>query len=214
MFSRRSLLWTALALMLLGVGGYAYLNPSFAAACQSSAKESAAHLQGWTDSAKASLTNTSLYASVAKELRERPGKNHIQPKLNLTDIYRSVTKKLSKSAPPSHAPPAAAPVPRKTPSAAAQSRPAVQSVGQQIASGHAFAKHGGELGFKTESQMAAHIDRVIRSASSSQVRHLARGRTAYWDSASGTVVIRDPNTRDGGTAFKPNRGRSYFENLR
>lgn len=97
----------------------------------------------------------------------------------------------------------------------AQTAPASQtSKGQQIANGHAFGKHAREMGISGRGQMADEIDRIIRNAGSLNVRHLERGRTAYWDGASGTVVIVDPNTADGGTAFKPNRGRRYFESLR
>jgi pyocin large subunit-like protein len=86
--------------------------------------------------------------------------------------------------------------------------------GQRIANGHAFAKHGAQFGVAGRDQFAAQIDQIIRSARMSDTRHLQRGRTAYWDEASGTVVIVDPNTADGGTAFKPDRGRRYFESLR
>ena len=46
------------------------------------------------------------------------------------------------------------------------------------------------------------------------VRNLSNGRVAYWDNASGTVVIRNPGAIDGGTAFKPTQGKIYFDNLR
>ena len=94
-----------------------------------------------------------------------------------------------------------------TPAAASPS-----SWGSRIAAGHAFAKHGAEFGFSSPDQMAAHIDRVIASPSAS--RQLSRGREAYWDDATGSVVIVDPNSHDGGTAFKPDSGRRYFERLR
>ncbi len=86
------------------------------------------------------------------------------------------------------------------------------SWGSRIAAGHAFAKHGAEFGFSSADQMAAHIDRVIASPSAN--RQLSSGREAYWDDATGTVVILDPNSNDGGTAFKPNSGRRYYERVR
>ena len=88
----------------------------------------------------------------------------------------------------------------------------VPSWGTRIAAGHAFAKHGREFGFSRRSELAAHIDRVIASPSAS--RQLSHGRQAYWDDGTGTVVICDPSTPDGGTAFKPDRGRRYYEGLR
>lgn len=88
------------------------------------------------------------------------------------------------------------------------------STGQRIAGGHAFGKHGAELGFSDRSQMAVRIDAIIRAAGASDRRRLLGGRTAYWDGKTGIVVIVDPNTADGGTAFRPGRGRAYFESLR
>lgn len=58
---------------------------------------------------------------------------------------------------------------------------------------------------------AGHVENVINRAS--EVRNLSNGRTAYWDSSTGTVVIRNPRAVDGGTAFRPTQGRTYFDNL-
>lgn len=43
------------------------------------------------------------------------------------------------------------------------------------------------------------------------VRYLKRGRTGYWDSDKGAVVIEDPGTT-GGTVFTPKNGKQYFDN--
>ena len=91
----------------------------------------------------------------------------------------------------------------------------ISSEARTIASGHAFSKHSGEfadIGINTEEQFAKHIDSVIRNPTAS--RELERGRVAYWDAGSGTVVIRDPNSVDGGTAFIPTRGVDYFNGLK
>jgi hypothetical protein len=96
----------------------------------------------------------------------------------------------------------------------------IRGVGEAIAKGHAFGKHvlqRGEfagLGIRTLKQFGGFIDDVMQNASGSNVRQLSRGRTAYWDDASGTVVIHDPRSRDLGTAFRPRDGRDYFDNLR
>lgn len=90
----------------------------------------------------------------------------------------------------------------------------VSSGAARIAAGHAFAKHIGEfasLGIKTERQFARHIDAIM--ADPTAVRVLARDRTAFWDGATGTLVIRDANSVDGGTAFIPKRGIDYFNEL-
>jgi filamentous hemagglutinin len=91
-----------------------------------------------------------------------------------------------------------------------------QLAAQEIAGGHAFAKHvikeGQFPGITTPQQFAAHIEKIIDKPSA--VKNLSNGRTAYWDSASATVVIRNPKAVDGGTAFKPTDGVKYFENLK
>ncbi len=79
-----------------------------------------------------------------------------------------------------------------------------------------FDKHviqGGEFpGITTRPQFSSQIENVINNAS--DVKVLSNGRTAYWDSTSGTVVIRNPSAVDGGTAFKPTQGKTYFDNLK
>ena len=45
---------------------------------------------------------------------------------------------------------------------------------------------------------------------------LSAGRKAYWDDKTGTVVIvviTNPKDPDGGTAFRPVRGKDYFKDL-
>jgi filamentous hemagglutinin len=86
---------------------------------------------------------------------------------------------------------------------------------QEIAGGHAFGKHAGEfadLGIKSRGQFAGHIENVMNNPSA--FRELRNGRSAFWDDATGTVVIRNPSAVDGGTAFRPTNGRAYFDGLR
>ena len=68
-------------------------------------------------------------------------------------------------------------------------------------------------GIRTLTQWANHIDNVVLNATGNNVRQLARGRTAYWDDELGIVIIRNPNAADGGTAFRPQQGRQYFDDL-
>ncbi|MCU7829556.1 MAG: RHS domain-containing protein [Candidatus Thiodiazotropha sp. (ex Myrtea sp. 'scaly one' KF741663)] len=87
---------------------------------------------------------------------------------------------------------------------------------QEIAGGHAFEKHvlqRGEFpGFiRTRKQFADHIENVMTNPSAT--RQLKNGRTAFWDDATGTVVIRNPKAVDGGTAFQPTLGRQYFDDI-
>lgn len=83
----------------------------------------------------------------------------------------------------------------------------------QIANGHAWSKHGGEFPeLTTTAEFAQHIDNVLSMPSASKA--LRGGREAFWDDVSRTVVIKNPNDPDGGTAFRPVRGKAYFDNLR
>jgi filamentous hemagglutinin len=54
----------------------------------------------------------------------------------------------------------------------------------------------------------------MTNAQGADAKALSGGRTAYWDSATETVVIHNPRAVDAGTAFRPTNGRSYFDNLR
>jgi filamentous hemagglutinin len=65
-------------------------------------------------------------------------------------------------------------------------------------------------GIRAPGQFATEIQRIMDNPSAS--KRLARGRQAYWDKATGTVLIVDPNTIDGGTVFKPASGSHYYGN--
>jgi hypothetical protein len=100
------------------------------------------------------------------------------------------------------------------------------AIARVISQGHAFAKHardyrpgrviaGGEFlspAIRTPDQFASLIAREI--AHPDAVRPLARGRRAYWEEDFGGVVIVDPNNDQCGTAFRPARGKAYFDDLR
>ena len=84
---------------------------------------------------------------------------------------------------------------------------------QQIAKGHAWSKHKGEFPeFSTEGELAQHIDEIM--ANPSESKNLTKGRQAFWDGMTKTVVIRDPNSPDLGTTFRPKGGKTYFDNLK
>lgn len=84
--------------------------------------------------------------------------------------------------------------------------------GEEIAGGHAFEKHvitqAEYPGVTTRSQFASVIEDVVKSG---EKRTLSKGRTAYWK--DGTVVIRNPRSAGGGTAFRPKTGYDYFLNV-
>ena len=93
--------------------------------------------------------------------------------------------------------------------------PDVSPEAEAIADGHAFPKHKSEFpGVETKEDYAKVIDDVINGATVEVKTGLDDGRTAYWDDATGTVVVVTPNTADGGTAFKPDNGRDYFDTLK
>lgn len=84
--------------------------------------------------------------------------------------------------------------------------------GQEIAAGHAYQKHvveRGEFpGVRTRSEFASLVENTIVRG---EMRPLSGNRLAYWH--NGMVVIRNPRAGDGGTAFAPTQGYSYFLNL-
>lgn len=83
----------------------------------------------------------------------------------------------------------------------------------RIANGHAWSKHAGEFPeFSKPTEFAHHIDSIFAAPSASKA--LRGGREAFWDNLSRTVVIKNPNDPDGGTAFRPFQGKAYFDNLR
>ncbi|OCG15887.1 hypothetical protein A9G09_03940 [Gilliamella sp. wkB292] len=91
-------------------------------------------------------------------------------------------------------------------------------VGKEISNGHAYNKHVikqeefKDLGITTKEQFATHIENVVSNPTS--FKELSGGRTAYWHEQTGTVVIRNPKAKDGGTAFRPVDKRKYFDDLK
>lgn len=81
-----------------------------------------------------------------------------------------------------------------------------------IAEGHAFDKHGEEFGVDTPEELEEIIDDTISGAT--HTTNLERGRSAYYDEETNTLVIIDPANPDGGTVYKPANGLETFDNLR
>ncbi|GMA24794.1 hypothetical protein GCM10025864_25530 [Luteimicrobium album] len=80
-------------------------------------------------------------------------------------------------------------------------------IGDSISRGHAWTKHRSEFGFQRRGEMSRHVSHVIRHG---EVRFLSNDRTAFYHQRSNTLVIHNPWDRDGGTVFRPTRGRLYF----
>jgi pyocin large subunit-like protein len=90
--------------------------------------------------------------------------------------------------------------------------PEILPEAQAIANGHAYNEHIEDFpGIETRSEFAQFINNLINNPS--EVKPLNRGRTAYWDDTTDTVIIVDPSDIDGGTAFKPTGGKDYFDTL-
>lgn len=85
----------------------------------------------------------------------------------------------------------------------------ISATSNKIARGHAFKKHAHQFGIRSVSQFEKHISNAIRNAN--RVKYLDRGRVAYWHESTKTLVIRDINSRDMGTAFKTTL--KYFNRL-
>jgi RHS repeat-associated protein len=86
-------------------------------------------------------------------------------------------------------------------------------IATKIASGHALTKHLNEfqdLGIVTGEQFVKHAESVISNPTHS--KKLERGREAYFDQKSNTVLIHDPYNVDLGTIFRQNI--DYYNNLK
>jgi hypothetical protein len=203
MAETKSITVKVVVLIILGVIGYALYSPPFAAKCKSVYDSGSAWVRKQFGSAEQAWKKTSLSASVDSELKRRAAAKQqkqregtllkADPKRALADARASAQAKKPLSE-----------------AALKQQERASWSIGQKIANGRAFAEHKADFGFKTEDQMASHIDRVISFASSSNTKKLQNGGTLYWDERTRSVVIVDPKMAGGGTAFKPPRGRAYF----
>lgn len=103
------------------------------------------------------------------------------------------------------------------------------SLAAAIAGGHAFPKHVVDEGqfrqgrmidgrrfatptIATRPDFAAFLGAILEDPTDS--RRLANRRRAFWDESSGTVVIVNLGADDCGTAFRPWRGRTYYDGLR
>ncbi len=95
-----------------------------------------------------------------------------------------------------------------------------------ISKGHAFGKHvtkGKEFeqgkkmnnlafapsSITTEDQFKNFLQGIISTSTTSKV--LDTNRTAYWDTATGTIVIVNKKAPDCGTAFRPTKGKKYYD---
>jgi len=85
-------------------------------------------------------------------------------------------------------------------------------VAYQIGQGHAFDEHADEFGASTSADLSSIVRSVINDPSA-EVGSLSNGRTLFYDRASNTLVIVDPNSEDSGSIYKPRGGQSYVNRL-
>lgn len=94
-------------------------------------------------------------------------------------------------------------------------KPENTQTAEKIANGHAYDKHVEKKGefpdIKTREDLKKHIEDVINNPN--KTKGLDKGRTGYWDKETGSVVIQDPKSPDGGTIFRPSDSENYFDNI-
>jgi len=86
-----------------------------------------------------------------------------------------------------------------------------ERVARLIAGGHASLKHYKEKfpDMPTLNDFARHIADVMTNWSE-QLHFKDSGKTLYWHKPSGTIIWRNPNAPDYGTAFRPDNPKNYF----
>ena len=87
----------------------------------------------------------------------------------------------------------------------------IKKIAGRIAKGHSYVKHGHEFNISTTEELKDIVTSIIENPT--EIKHVSAGRTIYWDSGTGAVVILNPRDLDGGTIFKPRRGKLYFDSL-
>ena len=86
----------------------------------------------------------------------------------------------------------------------------------KIARGHAFEKHVirkkefDDLNITTEQEFSDLLHDVMSNPTHSG--QLANGRSYSYDESRNILIVKDPNHRDLGTAFRPDRGLDYVLN--
>ncbi|MDR1533480.1 MAG: hypothetical protein LBU64_00035, partial [Planctomycetota bacterium] len=93
---------------------------------------------------------------------------------------------------------------------------AARNLANRLVDGHAWSKHLSEfqaIGITTRKELKEYAQKIILDPKS-EMRVLDNGRAAWWDSVTGTVVLKDPWNVNGGTIFRPRDGKIYFDTLR
>ena len=82
---------------------------------------------------------------------------------------------------------------------------------QRIAHGHAWGEHRFEFPEVADQEVfTTLVEQILRTG---ERKDLRRDRVAYWSEDAEAIVIVSPADPDGGTVFRPARGRAYFDEL-
>jgi hypothetical protein len=88
---------------------------------------------------------------------------------------------------------------------------------REISKGHGFKEHGYQFGRPgrscTKEEYRDKILSVMRDPNA-EIKQLEDGQTVFYQAATNTLVIVNPNDPDCGTMFKPDDGRIYFDELK
>lgn len=83
---------------------------------------------------------------------------------------------------------------------------------QRIAGGHSWHQHRRDFPeVESADELAALVLSILTAPDAE--RTLRRGRSAYWHELSGTIVLVSPRDPDGGTCFRPDNERRFFETV-
>lgn len=104
---------------------------------------------------------------------------------------------------------------------------------KKIAEGHSFDKHvqgnknvngkefekdkqiGGlkfpDKSITTKAEFEKFIKDIVDNTTEKKNSGANPGKVYYWDARTGTIVIYDPRNKDKGTAFRPDKGKKYYD---
>lgn len=101
-----------------------------------------------------------------------------------------------------------------------------RGIATEIGYGHALLQHSDEFQAGELIDGLAFPDPTITNAddfsrfiehimtTTDESKPLINKRTAYWDTRTGTIVIVNLGADDCGTAFRPSRGKAYYDDTR
>lgn len=83
-------------------------------------------------------------------------------------------------------------------------------LGERLSQGHGYDEHHAQFGDGVTRQQYADIASGI-IAQPDEARVLPRDRAGFWSDQHQAAVFLDERSEDGGTMFKPDNGKAYFD---